>query len=57
MQYQSSSAQTVSQRRVDPYALVHRSGWWYLVAFCHLRRALRTFRVDRIQALAMGSQT
>jgi len=57
MQYQSSSAQTVSQRRVDPYALVHRSGWWYLVAFCHLRRALRTFRVDRIQALALGSQT
>jgi predicted DNA-binding transcriptional regulator YafY len=57
MQYQSSSAQTVSQRWVDPYALVHRSGWWYLVAFCHLRRALRTFRVDRIRALAMGSQT
>ena len=57
MQYQSSSTQTVSQRRVDPYALVHRSGWWYLVAFCHLRRALRTFRVDRIHELALGSQT
>jgi predicted DNA-binding transcriptional regulator YafY len=33
--------------------LVHRSGWWYLVAFCHLRQALRTFRVDRIQDLAL----
>jgi len=46
-----------SQRRVDPYALVHRSGWWYLVAFCDLRQALRTFRVDRIQELVLLSQT
>ena len=47
--YQGSSTETLSQRLVDPYALVYRSGWWYLVAFCHLRQALRTFRVDRIR--------
>jgi predicted DNA-binding transcriptional regulator YafY len=49
--YQGSSAPQATERRVDPYALVHRSGWWYLVGYCHLRQALRTFRVDRIQSL------
>jgi predicted DNA-binding transcriptional regulator YafY len=38
-------------RPVDPYALVHRWGWWYLVGFCHLRGALRSFRVDRMAAV------
>jgi len=57
MHYQGGSSQSVSERLVDPYALVHRSGWWYLVAYCHLREALRTFRVDRIQELALHSET
>jgi len=38
---------------LDPYALVHRSGWWYVVGFCHLRQAVRTFRLDRIEALTL----
>jgi predicted DNA-binding transcriptional regulator YafY len=41
------------QREIDPYALVHRGGWWYSVGYCHLRQALRTFRVDRIIDLAV----
>jgi predicted DNA-binding transcriptional regulator YafY len=57
MLYQSTSQAEAAQRQVDPYALVHRSGWWYLVGYCHLRDALRTFRVDRIQSLELLSQT
>lgn len=38
-------------REVDPYALTFRWGLWYLVGFCRLRGALRTFRVDRIEAV------
>jgi len=30
---------------------VHSIGWWYVVGWCHLRQALRTFRVDRIAEL------
>jgi predicted DNA-binding transcriptional regulator YafY len=56
MVYQGSASPSVTERRVDPYALVHRSGWWYLVGYCHLRQALRTFRVDRIQELELLSQ-
>jgi predicted DNA-binding transcriptional regulator YafY len=49
--YQSASADKATKRKVDPYALVVRAGLWYLVGYCHLRRAPRTFRVDRIQNL------
>jgi predicted DNA-binding transcriptional regulator YafY len=45
---QSTSA---TSRDVDPYALAYRAGWWYLVAYCHLRHQLRTFRVDRIETI------
>lgn len=50
MVYRSAARGERTQRSVDPLALVHRSGHWYLIGHCHLRRALRTFRVDRIQS-------
>jgi predicted DNA-binding transcriptional regulator YafY len=53
--YQSSEPK-VSERRIDPYALVHRWGWWYLVGFCHLRESIRTFRVDRILRIDPGQE-
>lgn len=49
--YQSQNNSKATKRKIDPYALVFRSGWWYLVGYCHLRSALRTFRVDRMQSL------
>lgn len=45
------------QREVDPYALVHRWGWWYIVTYCHLRGDMRTFRVDRINELTLLDET
>jgi predicted DNA-binding transcriptional regulator YafY len=39
------------QREIDPYALVYRRGLWYVVGYCHLRSAVRSFRVDRISLL------
>jgi predicted DNA-binding transcriptional regulator YafY len=50
--YHSSNSEW-TQRKVDPYALVHRNGFWYLVGYCHLRGAMRTFRVDRLQDLEL----
>lgn len=55
MLYQGSTNPEAAERQVNPYALVYRSGWWYLVGYCHLRQALRTFRVDRIQGLELLS--
>jgi predicted DNA-binding transcriptional regulator YafY len=49
--YYAFSRQETTEREVDPYALVHQWGVWYLVGHCHLRGEMRTFRVDRIQVL------
>jgi len=53
MLYHGLGQGEAQRRDVDPYALVHRWGWWYAIGFCHLRSGLRTFRVDRILELAL----
>ena len=42
----------VSQRDVDPYGLVFRTGYWYVSGFCHLRQDMRSFRLDRVTEVA-----
>lgn len=37
-----------SIRTIDPYAVAQRRGAWYVVGWDHGRRALRTFRLDRV---------
>src|SRR5947209_6046477 len=44
-------------RRVEPYGLVCKAGTWYLVAHCHVRRDVRTFRVDRIAEVAVREES
>lgn len=46
-----------TQREVDPYALVHMSGAWYLVGYCHLRGGIRNFRLSRIEQLRLSNKT
>lgn len=41
----------VTERDFDSYGLAFRSGCWYAVGWCHLRRGLRSFRLDRVQAV------
>ena len=55
--YQGAANAEATRRQVDPYALVFRAGLWYLVGYCHLRRAPRTFRLDRIQKLSILSHS
>ncbi|HBN88160.1 helix-turn-helix transcriptional regulator [Rheinheimera aquimaris] len=45
--------QPVVARQVDPYGLLFRLGRWYLCGYCHLRRELRTFRLDRLQHIEL----
>jgi predicted DNA-binding transcriptional regulator YafY len=44
-------------RPVNPYALVFRWGWWYVVGYCLLRQEMRSFRIDRIKALLLTGET
>jgi len=54
--YQGATEKKAARRKIDPYALVFRSGLWYVVGYCHLRNAPRTFRVDRIEKITLLSQ-
>ena len=38
------------ERTVDPYGLQLVAGEWYLIGRCHLRDAVRTFRLSRIRS-------
>lgn len=47
-----------SERRVvDPVALEARDGTWYLRGWCHGRRALRVFRLDRMSTVVDTGRT
>ncbi|MGH8497008.1 MAG: helix-turn-helix transcriptional regulator [Gammaproteobacteria bacterium] len=37
-----------TERDFDTYAVACRGGHWYAVGYCHLRRDLRSFRLDRV---------
>ena len=45
-----SAATRSSSGRVDPYGLQLVGDEWYLIGFCHLRQAVRTFRLSRIRS-------
>jgi len=57
MRYRNWDASEETERAVDPYGLVYRSGFWYMVAYCHLRTELRTFRLDRIVNTEMREES
>lgn len=46
-----------SRRQVEPWAVMHTDGRWYLIGNCLQRRALRTFRLDRVTELEVCAAT
>lgn len=57
MTYRGRNQAEASQRDLDPYALVYRWGWWYVIGHCYLRGAVRSFRVDRISELVLSGES
>lgn len=55
LRYQAAG-QPESERAVDVYGLALRGGAWYAVGWCHLRRGLRSFRVDRVRGVVPGTE-
>jgi predicted DNA-binding transcriptional regulator YafY len=56
MHYQGWKSE-VTERALDPYGIVCRAGFWYVVGYCHLRAELRTFRLDRILHVEILDET
>jgi len=52
MRYYAASDNKESERTIDPYLLhIYRATNPYVIGYCHLRNAIRWFRIDRIKQL------
>lgn len=51
MRYFSAARNATNRREVDPYRLRYVDGGLYLIAYCHWRKDVRMFAVERIKAL------
>jgi len=57
IQYRKPGRTQPESRVIDPYHLTNLNGEWYLFAFDHLRRGLRTFVPGRIQSIELTGRT
>jgi predicted DNA-binding transcriptional regulator YafY len=48
---------SATEREADPYLLAHVGDSWYLTAYCHMRKGIRRFRLERMDALTLLGQT
>lgn len=53
MCYQKASSTAVESRVVEPIGLFHEHSFWYIMAYCLLRKDYRQFRLDRIQEIKL----
>lgn len=54
--YYSNAENKKSKRIAEPFALINTMETWLLVAYCHLRKEFRFFRLDRMQKLVILSE-
>jgi len=57
LQYRKAGQQHTQVRRVDPYHLANINGEWFLFAFDHLRKDVRTFVPARVKAVKRTGKT
>ncbi len=57
IEYNSLADNQKRKRKLDPYNLILKNGACYLVGFCYLRNAIRTFRIDRISHFKVFKET
>jgi proteasome accessory factor C len=50
IEYHARSSDEQSSRRLSPQRLTHYRDNWFVDAWCHERKALRTFSIDRISS-------
>ncbi len=57
IEYWGGGRGSATERAIDVYGLVFRTGYWYAVAYCHLREDLRIFRLDRVKKIRVIDET
>lgn len=54
--YFTMSRKKESRRRVNPYRIWFFNGTFYLIGFCHMRKEVRIFALDRIKMLHQAKE-
>lgn len=57
VKYYTKSTEDLTERFLDPYIITFRGKAWYLVAYCHLRCAVKLFRIDRVKEISILPDT
>jgi len=55
-EYYTMSREDLTRRMIDPYYLVPRAGYLYLIGFCHLREEVLTFRLNRFTSIELTNK-
>ena len=53
MAYRKNGEEQSKYRLVNPYKIIYWHNKWYMIGFCHLRNAIRSFKVERIESLML----
>ncbi|MBO9593429.1 MAG: YafY family transcriptional regulator [Niabella sp.] len=51
IRYKKIASSTPEIRKIEPVGVFHENDFWYIMAYCHLRKDYRRFRTDRIQGI------
>ena len=53
IKYHTLSSDEIRERKVDPYHIYNFQGVWYFCGYCHLRKEIRDFALDRIISISL----
>lgn len=56
LKYYTISRDEITTRTINPYHLMFRQGAWYLIAYCHWRKEVKIFRIDRIKEIKISDE-
>lgn len=51
LRYESIQAESPIDRTIEPVGVFNENNYWYVMAYCHLRKDYRQFRTDRIHKI------
>lgn len=54
--YLSIEKNELLQRKAEPIGIYYQGNYWYLIAFCKLRKDYRNFRTDKIKKLIVTTE-
>jgi predicted DNA-binding transcriptional regulator YafY len=57
LHYYSYNQNEMTERDVEPHQLFYSDGAWYVSGYCQLRQEMRSFRLSRIEELALRADT